>query len=780
MKDILVGRVKELFVSSVMYIFLLLVAFFPVVFGEKSLYPMTYIGRSTSYLANEESIYKNLSYGGTYADAGAADWVEIPIIAAANACISRGELPLWDIYSSMGMPIIDNNNGSSLAPLAWLLNINDSEDVWNFVYLARLFVMMIFTYLFLRELQVGKFGAFVGGVVFGFSGYAILYMNIFFLHVDTFLPMLMWASLRYKNRHNIKWWILVTVSVAFMCLGGNPQNLITGCALAVSYYLFLICFEQESLRHIFKKRVFIEIIQYLLAYIFAIILTMGYWLSFIVLYMNCYSYHGHAGLSVRTIKEFMGFVLPIGLFDNTRRGVLMPYLGVMVCILIVSQIVIRRNKKFFHEKIFFIGFIVLFSLKILGFPLINWIGKLPVLSNLSFTKYNAAIYFGFACLVAMIFDDMLRELNSRRKYVMCLLVLLCCIMALLISYLDLFNENELVMMYLYHMRIIYVITISIMVVCILYNNANFFIFMCGGIIILELTSYPMLQNTIRIDKETAFRAPEFVEVLKKSRENDYDRVFCVSGLLMGNMSAIYDICSLNGISPTPEIHYWNFMNELILDHNLDLQMVTTESNAYDPSSKKYLDLLGVQYVLTDNYATIEDPNLIAIYECDGVTIYHNVSAYDKVFTVHDLLYSDCEETSIQYLKEDIDLSRTAIVELKDLKEFAVERSEEKRDEVEIVEYKNNSVVIECTMETDGFLILSDLYYPGWKVYVDGIKKDVIRTNDILRGVYLTEGEHDVKFIYKPGPLKYGIAISTGSIVIFILILVIKRKKENNR
>ena len=66
--------------------------------------------------------------------------------------------------------------------------------------------------------------------------------------------------------------------------------------------------------------------------------------------------------------------------------------------------------------------------------------------------------------------------------------------------------------------------------------------------------------------------------LKNLQENDYDRVFCVDRLLMGNLSAIYKVCNVGGISATPEIHYWNFMNELILQHNIDLQIVTTQSS----------------------------------------------------------------------------------------------------------------------------------------------------------------------------------------------------------
>ena len=97
------------------------------------------------------------------------------------------------------MPIIDNNNGSTLAPLAFLLYFNNSEMAWNIMYIIRIFVIMLFTYMFIKELGLKFSIAFTGGVVFGLSGYVMLYLNIFFMHVDAFLPLLMWMTLCYVN-----------------------------------------------------------------------------------------------------------------------------------------------------------------------------------------------------------------------------------------------------------------------------------------------------------------------------------------------------------------------------------------------------------------------------------------------------------------------------------------------------------------------------------------------------------------------------------------------------
>lgn len=764
-------KYKEIFTVLVTYVVILVIAFNPVVFGNKSLYPLTYVGRSTSYLISNENSINNINYGGTYADAGAADWVEIPLVSAANNCVRDGEMPLWDIYSSMGMPIIDNSNGSTLAPLAIILSFVNSEMMWNVMYLVRVLLMMLFTFLFLREENLGWFSSFIGGVIFGLSGYVIFYMNIFFLHVDAWLPMLMWATVRYINSKSVKNWIIISIAIAFMCLGGNPQNLITGCILAVAFYIFKEVKKDNDYTK--KKQLLVYIIRYALTYVFAIVITMPYWLSFITLYLNGYTYHTNAGVATKSLKEIIGALLPIGIFDGAQRGAVLPYIGVFVAILLISIPFSFKQIQYREEKIFLLSFVFLFILKIAGFPLVNWIGKLPILSNISFTKYNCAIYLCVAYLCAIQIENLHQNVCIKSKILLCTGVIIVCIAALIVKY----KNNELFVVYMGRMKYVFILMAIIIFVCTVIKK-NMFSYVYGFIIMLELISYPLLQNTIRVEKNFAFDEPEYVTYLKNEQENYYDRVFCINGLMMGNMSANYNICSLNGVSPTPEIRYWNFMNQLVLDYNLNIQLVATESNEYIPSSKRYLDLLGVKYVLTDNDYVIQDENLNEIYNKNGTRIYHNESAFEKVFTVHNILKSDGEDTSLKLLQaENINLREYAIVESDS--DIVVEPSAG-IDQVLMKSYDNNSIELYCDMKSDGLLVVSDLCYPGWKVYVDGEKTDIIRTDDILRGVYLKEGEHSVTFVYEPEAVKLGLVVSFTGVMLLIIFMIERRKKEHNK
>ena len=101
-------------------------------------------------------------------------------------------------------------------------------------------------------------------------------------------------------------------------------------------------------------------------------------------------------------------------------------------------------------------------------------------------------------------------------------------------------------------------------------------------------------------------------------------------------------------------------------------------------------------------------------------------------------------------------------------------------ETEILSYGNRSVSLRASLNRPGILVLSDSFYPGWKVYVDGVERRIIRANYFLRGVYLPEGKHQVIFRYSPASFRYGKTVTLGTLILFLAFLVIGRKRHGSR
>lgn len=88
-------------------------------------------------------------------------------------------------------------------------------------------------------------------------------------------------------------------------------------------------------------------------------------------------------------------------------------------------------------------------------------------------------------------------------------------------------------------------------------------------------------------------------------------------------------------------------------------------------------------------------------------------------------------------------------------------------ECKIIKYEPNRVHIRAKLKKPGWLVLSDTYYPGWKVYIDGKEGKIYRGNYIMRTVQLDKGEHLVKFVYEPLSFQIGFYVSLATILVLL-------------
>jgi len=92
-----------------------------------------------------------------------------------------------------------------------------------------------------------------------------------------------------------------------------------------------------------------------------------------------------------------------------------------------------------------------------------------------------------------------------------------------------------------------------------------------------------------------------------------------------------------------------------------------------------------------------------------------------------------------------------------------------RSEVRITSYEPERVVIAARAETSGFLVLGDLFYPGWKAFVDDREIPIYQANYLFRAVRLDPGSVEVRFEYHPASFRRGVMLS--AVTAFVIIVV---------
>jgi hypothetical protein len=84
---------------------------------------------------------------------------------------------------------------------------------------------------------------------------------------------------------------------------------------------------------------------------------------------------------------------------------------------------------------------------------------------------------------------------------------------------------------------------------------------------------------------------------------------------------------------------------------------------------------------------------------------------------------------------------------------------------EVADEGPNRLTVVMVSDRPAFLILSEVFLPGWTATLDGAQVAINRTNYLLRGLLVPAGSHQIRFVYTPPGIARGMLISIGALVV---------------
>jgi uncharacterized membrane protein YfhO len=79
------------------------------------------------------------------------------------------------------------------------------------------------------------------------------------------------------------------------------------------------------------------------------------------------------------------------------------------------------------------------------------------------------------------------------------------------------------------------------------------------------------------------------------------------------------------------------------------------------------------------------------------------------------------------------------------------------------------VTLRVHAAADGYLLLADAWYPGWRASVDGREAPILRADLVFRAVFLAAGDHVVQFNYAPQSFQMGLWVSVTAILVLVAV-----------
>ena len=104
--------------------------------------------------------------------------------------------------------------------------------------------------------------------------------------------------------------------------------------------------------------------------------------------------------------------------------------------------------------------------------------------------------------------------------------------------------------------------------------------------------------------------------------------------------------------------------------------------------------------------------------------------------------------------------------------------------IKLTAYEPNDLKYEVNSKTGGTVVFSEIYYPGWQAYIDGVEAPHGRADYILRAMNVPAGKHVVEFKFDPKSLHVtetvafvALGVLTCVLVLFLFLQVRRARRK---
>lgn len=687
---------------------------------------------------------------------------QIPWKSLAISQFANGVLPAWNPYEMAGKPLLGNFQAGVFYPLNIILFIQPFYFSWSLFLFLQPVLGGIFLYLFLKNLKLDPRAIFLGVLSFLFSGFFIAWLewgNI--IHTVLWLPLILLSIdksiYHYSNLQNSKlerrkliiWFGVMFFSLIFSFFAGHLQIFLYILLMFFAYFLFRWCEHEKSIN---------LLLLFLNCILLAILITAVQWIptfQFIKLSARNLDqvewrvagwFIPWQNLIQFFAPDFFGNPTTLNYWGVWNYAELTGYIGIIPLIMALYALFFRhdRNTLFFGTFFFFF---LLFALPTF-FAKLPYQLHIPFLSSTQPTRLLSLTDFSLSVLTALGFDYFIRTKNKKQILYPLGFILLAVVelwvfvlykndhMFHVISSQDVsITKHNLILP-----TILFSLSAFLFIgLWLLEKRRTFTLILCGlivGVIVFDLLRFAWKFETFS-KKEYFYPSTKTIEFLQHQKG-----VFRIasfdSRILPPNFATYYKLQSIEGYDPLYLLSYGEFaaasergkpdisspfgFNRIITPHNID---------------SPFFDLLNVKYVLT--LSALHDPKYKEVFAESQTRVYENLSVLPRAFFVRRVVGKNDKSETIKFMFKN-DMRTTAVIDAKTMKEKEVALGR-----VDITNYDSNRIIIRTNNTSEGFLVLSDAYYPSWNVLIDEKPTVLYKTDYTFRGVFVPAGIHEITF-----------------------------------
>jgi len=295
------------------------------------------------------------------------------------------------------------------------------------------------------------------------------------------------------------------------------------------------------------------------------------------------------------------------------------------------------------------------------------------------------------------------------------------------------------------------------------------------VVIVDLWWFGLDSVNVTDPKTVYGTTPEIDYLLDDS---SYYRVYSLSeDLTPPHILIRHHIPHVMGYASMRIDHYFDFLTAMMNltddpHYKKRLALSTVYPNNVDETyTPKLLGMLNVKYIASKE--ELSNDYYVLLKKTENAFIYENREFLPRAYIIRDARVMGDELEIVDYMRSgSFDPGKEIILEKEP---SGVSLSNEGTfKEAEISYFSPNRVVIDVSLDSPGFLVYSDVWYPGWKAYDNGKRINIYKTSLTLKSIYLEKGDHAVEFVFDPASYRVGklVTLSTAMLVAIMLLVLL--------
>lgn len=191
------------------------------------------------------------------------------------------------------------------------------------------------------------------------------------------------------------------------------------------------------------------------------------------------------------------------------------------------------------------------------------------------------------------------------------------------------------------------------------------------------------------------------------------------------------------------------------------------------------DQLNVKYVIAHDDAALPEGKFDLALDAPGeLAVWRNRDFWPRAWIVHEgILAADPADGLARYQAPDFDPARQVVLAgpAADMTPFGEVAAAAGAESAVVTAASGNRITLDVTATAPGFLVLSEVWYPGWQATVNGTPVRVFPANGALRAAPIPAGDAVVELRFAPQPWVWGLILGAVGVVGAGALIVLERR-----